>query len=190
TIDGPYSLFESATKYGLQLAMALPALGACDAFSLEAEVRWGRERERLMFRCGGERAAGAAASPSPSPSDAGGAPDEDGRARLPDEVEALRAAVADLGGPWRARPSTRILDLPGVGVCVPDLELRRDGAPAVYLEVLGFWSREAVWRRVELVERGLRERILFAVSQHLRVSDQALGAGLPGAPCAAKRRSH
>src|SRR5581483_3023829 len=44
TIDGPYSLFESATKYGLQLAMALPVLAACDAFALEAEVRWGRER--------------------------------------------------------------------------------------------------------------------------------------------------
>jgi hypothetical protein len=45
---------------------------------------------------------------------------------------------------------------------------------------MGFWSREAVWRRVELVERGLPHRILFAVSKNLRVSEAALGDDLPG----------
>ena len=29
-IDGPFSLFESVTKYGLQLALVLPALEGCD----------------------------------------------------------------------------------------------------------------------------------------------------------------
>ena len=190
TIDGPYSLFESATRYGLQLAMALPALAACDAFALEAEVRWGRERERLAFRFSGESAPQVA--PPAGEVDDGGPrtsrpPRAAGEVRLPDEVAALKAAVAELEGPWRATPSTKILDLPGVGLCVPDLELRRAGAPTVYLEVLGFWSRDAVWRRVELVERGLRERILFAVSQHLRVSEQALGDDLPGALYVYKR---
>jgi uncharacterized protein len=46
---------------------------------------------------------------------------------------------------------------------------------------MGFWSREAVWRRVELVEAGLSERILFAVSERLRVSEQVLGEERPGA---------
>ena len=58
---------------------------------------------------------------------------------------------------------------------MPDLELRHaSAASTVYLEVLGFWSRDAVWRRVELVERGLPQRIVFAVSKHLRVSEEAL----------------
>jgi hypothetical protein len=57
----------------------------------------------------------------------------------------------------------------------------------VHLEVLGFWSRQAVWRRVELVERGLSERILFAVSSHLRVSEAALDGELPGALLVYKR---
>jgi hypothetical protein len=47
--------------------------------------------------------------------------------------------------------------------------------------VLGYWSREAVWRRVELVEQGLGERILFAVSSRLRVSEAVLDAESPGA---------
>lgn len=170
-IDGPYSLFESATKYGLQLALALPALLGCDAVTLEADVRWGKEREALTFRLASK-----------------GAVDAGPPARLPDEVQALREAIAELGGPWRAAPATKILDLPGVGVCVPDLEFRREGlARPVYLEVMGFWSRDAVWRRVEMVEKGLGERVLFAVSQHLRVSEQALGDDAPSALYVYKR---
>ena len=37
-IDGPASLFSSTTKYGLQLALVLPALRACDAWALDAEA--------------------------------------------------------------------------------------------------------------------------------------------------------
>jgi hypothetical protein len=73
-------------------------------------------------------------------------------------------------------------------LCVPDLVFTHaDSGECVYLEVLGFWSRPAVWRRVELVERGLPQRILFAVSQRLRVSEEALGDDVPGALFVYKR---
>jgi hypothetical protein len=175
-IDGPFSLFESVTKYGLQLALALPAIRACDAFHLTAEVRWGKERAPLTFELGG-KSSGAAVDEPP---------------RLADEVARLLddlRAVADQGDtPWRAAPSTEILTLPGVGLCIPDLafEHTRSGE-IVYLEVLGFWSRDAVWRRVELVERGLPARILFAVSKHLRVSEAVLDDDAAGALYVYKR---
>ena len=38
-IDGPLSLFSATTKYGLQVALFLPALLHCQDFRLEAEVR-------------------------------------------------------------------------------------------------------------------------------------------------------
>jgi uncharacterized protein len=41
--------------------------------------------------------------------------------------------------------------------------------------VLGYWSRDAVWKRVELCEKGLSQRIIFAVSSRLRVSEEVLG---------------
>jgi hypothetical protein len=44
-----------------------------------------------------------------------------------------------------------------------------------------------VWKRVELVQQGLRQRIVFAVGQHLRVSEAALEAELPGALYVYKR---
>ncbi len=172
-IDGPFSLFESVTKYGLQLALALPAIRACDEWMLEADLRWGKDRAPLVLRLDGR-----ATAPADEPP------------RLADEVVKLvdDLAAPGLATPWRVTPSTDILQLPGAGLCVPDLVFTHaQSGECVYLEVLGFWSRPAVWRRVELVERGLPQRILFAVSQRLRVSEEALGDDLPGALFVYKR---
>jgi hypothetical protein len=168
-IDGPFSLFESVTKYGLQLALALPAIRACDAFHLTADVRWGKERAPLTFTLDGK----SPVADDPAP-------------RLADEVARLLedlTALADSGDtPWRAAPATDVLTLPGVGLCVPDLVfVHAHTGEQIYLEVMGFWSRDAVWRRVELVERGLPARILFAVSKHLRVSEAVLDDAQLGA---------
>lgn len=172
-IDGPFSLFESVTKYGLQLALALPAVRACDAFSLEAEVRWGRDRAPLTFRMKEQNNPSSTAEEPP---------------RLCDEVTRLVQSLQALETQWSVSPSMDILTLPGLGLCVPDLVFWHPARRApVYLEVLGFWSREAVWRRVELVQSGLSHRILFAVSKHLRVSEEVLGDELPGALYVYKR---
>ena len=66
---------------------------------------------------------------------------------------------------------------------------RGDGdARAVYLEVLGYWSRDAVWRRVELVQAGLAERILFAVERNACASAKRSSTRtLPGALYVYKR---
>ncbi|MBM4321447.1 MAG: DUF790 family protein, partial [Deltaproteobacteria bacterium] len=171
-IDGPLSLFGPVTRYGLQLALLLPVLRECGRFRLDAVVLWGKARQRLRFaveggtRPGGAAGAGEATLPP---------------ARLPDEVAALLRQFQALDTPWDAAPCTQILELPGVGLCVPDLLFthRLTGEQA-FLEVLGYWSRAAVWRRVELVQAGLPYRIVFAVSSRLRVSEAALDGDLPG----------
>lgn len=167
-IDGPFSLFESSTKYGLQLALVLPALEGCDVWRLEADVRWGKDRVPLLFRLAGRGAAKA-----------------DAETALSEELQAFVKSFAALGTAWRASPNADIVELPGVGLCVPDLVFERPyyGTPRdrVYLEVMGYWSRAAVWKRVELVQAGLAARILFAVSARLRVSEEVLDETLPGA---------
>jgi len=60
-------------------------------------------------------------------------------------------------------------------MCIPDLRFEnRYTGEIAYLEVMGYWSRDAVWNRVELVQQGLPYRILFAVSSRLRVSESVL----------------
>ena len=157
-IDGPFSLFQSVAKYGLELALLLPALEACDRLRLRAEIRWAHQARPLEFSY----------EPSTPASRAGAA-------AVRDEVRELSGGLTELGDDWAVDSAERVLDLPGVGVCVPDLALRRlaDGA-LVLVEVLGFWSRASVWRRIELAQQGLGERVLFVVSSRLRVSEDVL----------------
>jgi predicted nuclease of restriction endonuclease-like RecB superfamily len=167
-IDGPLSLFQGGGRYGLQLALALPAIADCDVWSIEADVRWGAERRDLRFRLSGTatgddgRVSGGSKGPSQGPF-------------LSDELSAFIAAFERLDSGWRIDREPAVLDLPGAGLCVPDLAFvrARDGA-CVYFELLGFWSREAVFRRIDLVRAGLPQRILFAVSKGLRVGEALL----------------
>lgn len=155
-IDGPYSLFESVTKYGLELALLLPALEACDSVKLTADLRWGKKRDPLSFSLELTQAQNQEASPAR------------------DEVQALLEAFASSTS-WRADLAHEVLDLPGIGLCVPDLCFtNQDTGELILCEVLGFWNRAAVWRRIELVERGLSNKIVFVVSARLRVSEEVL----------------
>jgi predicted nuclease of restriction endonuclease-like RecB superfamily len=167
-IDGPYSMFDAVTKYGVKLAIALPALRALEHWSLVADIRWGKGREPLTFRL------------SNDPTEASSSAGRDDL-HLADEVRELLDAInATKSGGWSARVANVLLDVPGAGICIPDLELTRKGDPEpVYVEVLGFWSRDAVFRRVELAERGLGARVVFALSSRLRVSAEVLDENVP-----------
>lgn len=186
-IDGPLSLFDAVTKYGQKMALVIPVLEGCERWTLEADVRWGKTRTPLRFRASGGTTGSALRDPP-----------------LPDDIAELLRRFNDLGTPWTARPNDRILDLPGVGLSIPDLAFTRGGGEAhradraplatasthaskkesrargaesqetVYFESLGFWSRDAVFRKVDLVERGLGHKVLFAVSSRLRVSEEVL----------------
>lgn len=158
-IDGPFSLFEAVTKYGLELALTLPVLEACDVLELTAELAWGKTRQRLRFEYR-------------HVSSRTGAPEA---LELRDDVRELMQEFAELGSDFRCARAEEILNLPGVGLCIPDLVFQRgEGEEPVYVELLGYWSRDAVWRRIELVEEGLLENIVFLASSKLRVSEEAL----------------
>jgi predicted nuclease of restriction endonuclease-like RecB superfamily len=163
-IDGPFSLFRTVTKYGLQLALLLPALDECGRWKLEADILWGADRQPLTLNLAGGECAG----------------EDQAEPGLPDEVEQLRARFAVLESDWSVDAARELLDLPGIGLCVPDLVFRHGpSGRVVYLEVMGYWSRAAVWQRVELVEAGLPHAMIFAVSSRLRVSEEALHDDLP-----------
>ena len=164
TIDGPYSLFSSVTKYGLQLALLLPALRSCDRYRLRAQLRWGREKRRVELQLeGGSGSSEQAEAPA-----------------LPEEVATLLERMKARDSSWEPTVSTEVLSVPGLGEIVPDLVfVDRLRGVRIYLEVLGYWSREAVFRRLELVEEGLREPLLFALPKRLRVREDLPDDDLP-----------
>ncbi|MEZ4225080.1 MAG: DUF790 family protein [Polyangiaceae bacterium] len=157
-IDGPFSLFDSVTRYGLALALALPALRQCGHLELSADVRWGKRREALTFRYEWT-------GDAPAPGVA-----------LSEDAQALYERLAPDKQGFVPRPCQDLLDLPGVGTIAPDLVLVNDKrGERVYLEILGYWSRDAVWKRIELARAGLGdEKIVFLVRERLRVSETLL----------------
>jgi len=172
-VDGPLCLFESVTKYGLALAQLVPALDECQEVRLSADLRWGGKRTPLKFEVvlGGQG--------------------QGHLASVRDEVQALLGAVNRPGTGWTARLGSELLDIPGVGIVVPDLALEDAAGHTVHVEVMGYWSREAVFRRLDWMsaqgQAGVgraqtesagsgkqRVRLLLAVSSQLRVSPDVL----------------
>jgi hypothetical protein len=161
-LDGPFSLFDSVQRYGFRLALFLPTVLACKSFHVRADVLWGKEREPFAFEIGPDDGL---VPQAPEPTD------------TTPELEVFVAAFKRLESAWKVRRSDRIFALPGEIVCVPDLVFEnRDTGEEVFLEVFGFWSRAAVWQRVEQIrEGGLKLRLLLAVQKQLRVSEEVLG---------------
>lgn len=161
-LDGPMSLFSSATKYGLALALLLPVIRSMERWSLMADLQWGKTRDALRFKLAGRQEGAETEAP------------------LPMELEQLLEKWPALNSPFKLSPRAELMNVPGAGVVIPDVAFHNEETGEVlYLELLGYWSRDAVFRRLELVEAGLREKILFVCSQKLRVSEAVFGDDLP-----------
>lgn len=159
-LDGPFSLFTAVQKYGLELALFLPEVLRCERWRLRADVLWGKSREPHVFELGPGDGLVAQGSPI------------DGVAP---EVGKLVDGFRGLSCAWEVEKNDEIIALPGEVVCVPDLVFTsRETGEQVFLEAFGFWSRKAVWQRIETIRRGFPSRIILAVSKNLRVSEELL----------------
>lgn len=159
-LDGPFSLFTAVQKYGFNLALFLPEVLRGERWQLRAEVLWGKRREPHVFELGpGDRLV------------APGRPVDGVAPEIAKFVEGFRA----LESAWEVARNDEIIALPGETVCVPDLIFTsRETGEQVFLEAFGFWSRQAVWQRIETIRRGFPSRIILAVSKNLRVSEELL----------------
>jgi predicted nuclease of restriction endonuclease-like RecB superfamily len=163
-LDGPLSLFSATQKYGLQLALFLPAVLQCRDFELHADLRWGPARKPKTFTL--------------TPADGLVSPNPDAGMYVPPELamfaELFRKKVSD----WDISDAVDLQPL-GTTFWVPDYQLvHRATGRVVYLEVLGFWRRASVERHLERLRQHAREPFLLAVSEQLRVDDADL-EGLP-----------
>ncbi len=160
-LDGPLSLFSQSTRYGMELAIVLPMICQAERWSITADVRWGKERKPLAFVAEGRRDRFGAPADAPA---------------LPDELQRLIDDLARADTGWSAAPAPAVHDVPGLGVFVADLVLTGPASERVLFELLGFWSRDAVFRRAELLRRGLGCAVVLAGSERLRVDRSVVDA--------------
>jgi len=165
-LDGPLSLFSATNKYGLQLALFLPAVLLCKHFELTAELRWGAERKPKTFTLSNKQGL-----VSQTPDHGMYVP-----AELQLFVDLFRKRIDD----WELHEETEVREL-GNGFWVPDFRLvHRATGKEVLLEVLGFWRRSSAIKHLQWLQRYVKEPFLLAVSEQLHIEErlEELPAGL------------
>jgi predicted nuclease of restriction endonuclease-like RecB superfamily len=159
-LDGPLSLFSAVQRYGLALALFLPSVLRCAQWRLRAELAWGKSKTPAWFELGPEQAL----------VPIGKTPDG-----APPELDRFISAFTALKSSWHVEPNDDIVAIPGEIAIVPDLVFTNaDTGERVHLEAFGYWSRRAVWQRIETVRRGFPGRIILAIGKQLRVSEEVL----------------
>ena len=162
-IDGPMSLFSATNKYGLQMALFLPALLLCRDFRLVAELRWGPQREPRTFQL-----------------DAGDglvSHHRDSGTFIPAEQTAFVERFKQIAPAWEVHEATDIIELGREGVWVPDYRfVHKSTGVDVFVEVVGFWKRSSLDRLVRLLPEHGPSRYLLLISDRLKVDEDAVEA--------------
>jgi predicted nuclease of restriction endonuclease-like RecB superfamily len=151
-LDGPVSLFQRSQKYGVQMAVFLPALLNCRGWRMSAEIAQPNQpsqgnalfeladnQKRLRSHYLNETGAENSIS------------------------EKLIASWGRLETSWELEPCREVIDL-GESAFIPDYVLRhKEDGRRFFLEILGFWTPEHLQERLrEFAHAGFRDFILAA----------------------------
>jgi predicted nuclease of restriction endonuclease-like RecB superfamily len=147
-LDGPASIFQRSQKYGVQMAVFLPALLLCKGWRMRAEIE-ARRGQPAFFDLDSRQTRlrshylSAAGYENPV-------------------LERLPRDWAKAATGWELEPSREVIDLGG-SAFIPDFLLKNSAGARVHLEVLGFWTPEHLRERLlEFDHAGLRRFILAA----------------------------
>lgn len=163
-LDGPLSLFTATQKYGLQLALFLPAVLSCRDWELRADLRWGAERKPKTFTL--------------SPADGLISHLPEHGTYVPPELAMFAEQFRKKATGWRLHDESAVLPL-GRGFWVPDFRLEHVATGrSIYLEVLGFWRKSSAELHIKRLREHANAAFLLAVSDQLRIDDADL-AELP-----------
>jgi hypothetical protein len=157
-LSGPVSIFHRSQRYGVQMAVFLPALLLYPGWRMRAEI--GTKTGAAFFELDSEQK----------------------RLRshyVADELQSQNRQIAKLledfgklDGEWEARPSQEVIDL-GESAFVPDLVFLRDGDEPIYLELLGYWTPRSLNERLKEFARAGFGNYTIAASEEMRCSRDA-----------------
>ncbi len=165
TIDGPLSLFHQSQRYGLQMALLLPAIILLEHWRVDADVTWKAGEEPCTFVV--------------SPDDGLATHLRSRGTYVTEEERTLRERVEKRAGPWSMHPCDEIIDLCGQDILVPDLVLAHEDGRRAFVEIVGFWRRGYLERRLETLARHGPDNLVLCVSRRMaaeRARLEELGA--------------
>jgi predicted nuclease of restriction endonuclease-like RecB superfamily len=163
-LDGPVSMFHRSQKYGIQMAVFLPALLLCANWRMRAEITLkpvGRDGATSAYFEMESQQHQLRSSYVPAAS-------MENRAQ-----ERLLEKWAEFDSAWTLERSSEVIDL-GASAFIPDFVIRHPDGAEVYLEVLGFWTPRHLQERLQEFEHYGRKNFLIAAWDELRGSREPL----------------
>ncbi|PYS82447.1 MAG: hypothetical protein DMF67_12865 [Acidobacteria bacterium] len=158
-LDGPVSIFQRSQKYGIQMAVFLPALLLCKGWRMRAEIQ-AKQGRVAYFELTSKQTRLRSHYLS-----------IEGYANP--VVEKLAAAWSKAGSEWSLAKSSEVIDLGG-SAFIPDFVLRHETGARVFLEVLGFWTPEHLRERLLEFDHANVKNFILAVWDELRGSRDPL----------------
>jgi uncharacterized protein len=158
TIDGPTSLFNPSTRYGLAIAKMIPALLHVTRWSLSSILQtrdfytneWKTGRFTLNSECGL-----VSHYPPGKPYDS--------------MLEASFAEKWDsLKSDWVLEREVDLVPIPG-SVMIPDFRLVHPDGRTFLLEIVGYWRPEYLQKKFSQVRRAERDDLILAISERLNL---------------------
>jgi predicted nuclease of restriction endonuclease-like RecB superfamily len=145
------------------MALFLPWVLHCQDFRLDAELRWGPRREPRTFHL--EARDGLISHLA------------DTGTYVPPEIQSFVDRFRQVAPAWEVSEATELVELGREGVWVPDFRfIHKATGLDVFVEVLGFWKRSSLERLLRLLPRYGPDRYVLAISDRLKVDNEALGA--------------
>jgi uncharacterized protein len=157
-LSGPVSIFHRSQRYGIQMAVFLPALLLYPGWSMQAEI--GTKSDVAFFELNSRQ------TRLRSHYMTGNI-----QRQIP-QIPKLLADFSKLDDGWEAKVSQEIIDL-GETAFVPDLVLRCEGAEPIYLEMLGYWTPRSLNEKLKELARAGFANYAIAASEELRCSRDA-----------------
>lgn len=162
-LDGPVSMFRLSQKYGLKLAVFLPALLLCTRWKMEAEIVTA-EGEHRYFPL--DESANLVSHYR----------DSTMYDSLLEKTFAERFHATESG--WEIEREVAIINLKET-VFIPDFAFRHTDGRTALMEIVGYWRPEYLEKKIMKLRRSGREDMVIAVSANLNVSQDAF-TDVPG----------
>ena len=155
-LDGPVSMFRLSQKYGLKLAVFLPALLLCTRWKMEAEIVTS-DGEHRYFPLD-ESAHLVSHYRDSTMYDS-----------LLEKTFAERFSAIDSG--WQIEREVAIINLKET-VFIPDFAFRHADGRTALMEIVGYWRPEYLKKKLMKLRRSSRDDMVVAVSANLNVGEE------------------
>jgi uncharacterized protein len=164
-LDGPLSLLHVTKRYGLKMAVFLPALPLCRTWRMEAVIV--RNGERFIY----------------SLDDRSGLVSHFRRFPLFDSKlegdfaadfeKTFQQSSHSWVHRWSLARADAVIPVGSNEIMIPDFTLRNQKGLEVYLEIVGFWTPEYLNKKIAKVRRANLSNLILAVSKQLALNQTA-----------------